>query len=81
MPHKYQQIQGTSLPVIRAFGVASVAGIRVGHAVDIDGEVKDIVGRQIGSEGKLITVPVALATWPNRRCHHGHSGDLNYATP
>jgi hypothetical protein len=47
---------------------------------DIHGEVKDLAGRQIGSRGKLITVPVAVATWPDRRCHRGHSGDLNYAT-
>jgi hypothetical protein len=31
--------------------------------------------------GKLISVPVAVATWPDRRCRRGHSGDLNYATP
>jgi hypothetical protein len=67
--------------VIRASGVAPVAGIRAGHAVDIHGEVKDLAGRQIGSHGKLITVPVAVATWPDHQCRRGHSGDLNYATP
>jgi hypothetical protein len=80
VPHKYQQIQGTSPPVIYVSGFALVVGIRAGHVVDIHGEVKDLAGRQIGSKGKLITVPVAVATWPDRRCRRGHSGDLNYTT-
>ena len=69
------------MPVIRASRFASIAEIRAGHAVDIHREVKDLVWRQIGSQGKLITVPVAIATWPDRRCRRGHSGDLSYATP
>jgi hypothetical protein len=73
-------IHRPSLLVIRTSVFAPVAGIRAGHAVDIHGEVKDLAGRQIRSRGKLITVPVAVATWTDHRCHHGHSGDLNYAT-
>jgi hypothetical protein len=73
-------IHRPSPPVIRASGFASVAGIHAGHTVDIHGEVKDLAGRQIGSRGKLITVLVAVATWPDHRCHHGHSDNLNYAT-
>jgi hypothetical protein len=65
--------------MIRVSGFAPVAGIHAGHAVDIHGEVKDLAWRQIGSRGKLITVLVAVATLPDRRCRHGHSGDLNYA--
>ena len=80
MPLEYPRVQSPSPPVIHTFGFASVAGIRAGHAVDIHGEVKDLAGRQIGSQGKLITVLVAVATWPDRRCRRGHSGDLNYAT-
>jgi hypothetical protein len=72
-------IHRPSSPVIRTSGFAPVAGIRAGHAVDIHGEVKDLAGRQIGSRGKLITVLVAVATWSDRRCRRGHSGDLNYA--
>jgi hypothetical protein len=72
-------IHRPSLPMIRASGFVPIAGIRAGHAMDIHGEVKDLTGRPIGSQGKLITVPVAVATWPDCRCHRGHSGDLNYA--
>jgi hypothetical protein len=79
MPLKYPRVQSPSPPVIRASGFAPVARIRAGHAVDIHGEVKDLAERQIGSQGKLITVPIVVATWPYRRCRHGHSGDLSYA--
>jgi hypothetical protein len=78
---KYPRVQSPSPPVIRASGFAPVAMIRAGHAVDIHGEVKDLTGKQMWSQGKLITVPVAFATWSDRRCRRGHSGDLNYATP
>jgi hypothetical protein len=77
---KYPRVQSPSPPVIRASGFAPVAVIRVGHAVDIHKEVKDLAGKQMRSQGKFITVPVAVATWPDRRCRRGHSGDLNYAT-
>jgi hypothetical protein len=76
---KYLRVQSPSPPVICAFGFALVAVIRDGHAVDILGEVKDLAGKQMWSQGKLITVPVVVATWPNRQCRCGHSGDLNYA--
>jgi hypothetical protein len=78
---KYPRVQSPSPSVIHASKFASVAGIRPRHAVDIHGEVKDLAGRQIGSQGKLITMHVVVATWPDRRCRRGHSGDLNYATP
>jgi hypothetical protein len=81
VPLKYPRVQSPSPPVIRVSGFAPVAGIRAGHAVDIHGEVKDLAERQIVSQGKLITVPVVVATWPDHQCHRGHSGDLNYATP
>jgi hypothetical protein len=35
--------------------------------VDIHGEVKDLPGEQMWSQERLITAPVAVATWPNRR--------------
>jgi hypothetical protein len=41
--------------------------IRVWNAVDIHGEVKDLAGEQMWSRGRLITAPVAVATWPHRR--------------
>jgi hypothetical protein len=78
---KYPRVQSPSPSVIHASGFASVAVIRAGHAVDIHGEVKDLAGKQMWSQGKLITVLVAVATRPDRRCRRGHSGDLNYATP
>jgi hypothetical protein len=78
---KYLRVQSPSPPVIHASRFAPVAVIRVGHTVDILGEVKDLVGKQMWSQGKLITVPVAVTTWPDRRCHRGHSGDINYAMP
>jgi hypothetical protein len=80
VPLKYPRVQSPSPPVIRASGFVPVAGIHVGHAVDIHGDVKDLAERQIGSQRKLITVPVVFATWPDCRCRRGHSGDLNYAT-
>jgi hypothetical protein len=78
---KYPRVQSPSSSVIHASRFAPVAGIHPRHAVDIHGEVKDLAGRQIGSQGKLITMHVVVATWPDRRCRRGHSGDLNYATP
>jgi hypothetical protein len=77
---KYPRVQSPSPPVIQAFGFVSIVVIRAGHAVDIYGEVKDLAGKRMRSQGKLITVLVAVATWPDRRCHRGHSGDLNYST-
>ena len=65
--------------MICAFGFALVAVIRDGHAVDILGEVKDLAGKQMWSQGKLITVPVAVATWPDRQRRRGSSGDLDCA--
>jgi hypothetical protein len=48
-------------------GFAPVAVIHAWHAVDIHEEVKDLAGKQMWSRGRLITVPVAVATWPDRR--------------
>jgi hypothetical protein len=78
---KYRRVQSPSPQVIRTSEFAPVAVIRAGHEVDIHGEVKDLAGKQMWLQGKLITMPVAVATWPDRRCHRGHSGNLNYATP
>jgi hypothetical protein len=53
--------------VIRAPGFTPVTVIYARHAVDIHGEVKDLPGEQMWSQERLITAPVAVATWPNRR--------------
>jgi hypothetical protein len=58
-----------------------VAVIRAWHAVDILREVKR------SREGaNLVTTEAyhracSRATWPDRRCRRGNSGDLSYATP
>jgi hypothetical protein len=67
--------------VIHASGFVPIVVICAGHAMDIHGEVKDLAGKQMWSQGKLITVLVAVATWSDRQCRRGHSGDLSYATP
>jgi hypothetical protein len=66
--------------VICAPGFVLVAVIRAWHAVDIHGEVKDLAGEQMWSRGRLITAPVAVATWLDRRYYRGNSGDLGCAT-
>jgi hypothetical protein len=68
------------MPVIHVLRFALVVVIRAWHAVDINGEVKDLTGEQMWSRGRLITAPVAVATWPDRRYCHGNSGDLGCAT-
>jgi hypothetical protein len=53
--------------VIRVPGFVLVAVIRAWHTVDIHGEVKDLAGEHMWSHGRLITAPVSVATWPDRR--------------
>jgi hypothetical protein len=67
--------------MIHALGFAPVIVIRAWHAVDIHGEVKDPVGEQMWSRGRLITAPVAVATWSDCRYCRGNSDDLGCATP
>jgi hypothetical protein len=66
--------------VIRVPGFAPVVVICAWHTVDIHGEVKDLAGEQMWSRGRLITTPVAVATWPDRRYCRRNSGDLGCAT-
>jgi hypothetical protein len=65
----------------RALGFAPVAVIRAWHAVDIYGAVKKISRGEDLIAAEACHRAYSRATWPNRRCRHGHSGDLGYATP
>ena len=64
----------------RALGFVPVTVIRAWHAVDIHGEVKRSRG---GAD--LVAVEAyhraySRATWSDRWCCRGNSGDLGYAT-
>jgi hypothetical protein len=64
-----------------ALRFAPVAVIYAWHAVDIHGEVKrSRWGAGLVKE-EAYHRAYSRATWPNRRCRRGNSGDHGYATP
>jgi hypothetical protein len=60
-------------------GFAPVAVIRAWHVVDIHGEVKRSRGGADLVAEEAYHRACSSATWPDRRCCRGNSGDLSYA--
>ena len=58
-----------------------VAVIRAWHVVDIHGEVKRSRGGADLVAEEAYHRACSCATWLDRRCHCGNSGDLTYGMP